>query len=1518
MFKYRILHSFILLMIPLLVLGAGFQRLEEEGRITLTWDGDRKDLANDPQTVMLDVNGYWVPAAVFLFHGNPRTVSVQTDILEEKSLTLDTPYMPVREKATGAGREIVEKNPPKTINKPWDIHPLSGGGFSLTVYPLIPASATTGREITRLTLTLTDGSGKLAPYIEKVRQVHPVMKKTQNSLISGPFANVHVSKPGMVRIDGWMLSDAGVEIRNIRPDRIQVFHHGEEQPARVIARSPERLASDDQILVWLDSLANPYGDYRHNPHSPYDVLQLTWNRAKGLRFTEESGEVTGNADYQPESFTGITRLERAERWEKLSQVDQDEMSEVSDHWFFGNQIIAGTSDTFLISLDHPKQNSERQVKIRLKFQGITYGAPKHELTVLLNNRFLAVDNWEGQKEKIVTSEGQNFSHGHLHNGDNQLTVVMSGDPTIDRLYDMVLLDWAEIEYERYFRTSGDQLRFQTPMETGPGEYLYELNGFSTPDVMILKNDRFWLRDYVVYYDAKYRGYSVLFQDKSLTGREVYTAVGPEGLVPADTVIFRDPAEETFTVAEGDYIIISHPDFMEDLEDFIDLQTERGFTPVVVDVTRLYDRYAWGNRTPYAIRDYLKEAWDTWSIRPRYALLVGDAGATGRSTEKEGMLIPTQFFQTYRYGACITDTWFGDVDEDFYQEMIIGRLPVRDTEQLTNALAKLRAWHEKPVVDNWLNRIVMIAGYEDEFKQQTESVISQQMPDGVQIDRLYINPSAETGPFYGTTATLSDFINAGRPLINFRGHGGGAVWADRSLFTLDDVEGLENSEKPCVITSFTCFTAAFETERGLGEGLTRLTGGSVGFLGSSGLGWVVNDYLMLQAIYQYLFEEGVSFGRAVQRGKLQYVSTTGWATHAKTGFYQYNILGDPSIVLPFEDAKNILEITPPDAAPGESVTLEIPGFSAPSASLDLTSRGSRDNKHPILQNQILKPASGSRLTITLPDTISAERGDVTVFYWDDIERTYRAGHAPLSFGASVIYDPSFSSNPPEIGGQASVQVKVFDSQGVDSVLIRWQDESEELLTAKGNDLYESGPILWDSPGGKTLTIRVVDNNGQETQSGSFILKPLPGADLTIYGVTPSDKGLRLSLGSTVDDEIAVQARCTMTGQPVQTDTLLLIKGAGNYIPDWILPYGEVPITLDIFPLEYLETDSTDNVWTDTLMNRWLKADETGFSAYPQGLSLTHPWFQTLNLTTESSPVVAGVNLVDTLFDLTSAGAEMDSLQALYLDFDSPGVSYTITCPAGTDTTRIPAVYDPDSKRLLSLIPVENGYRGTMPGYILRVRPLDTQGPNIEITVNSREILPGSYVSGGARFSAIITDDKTVHPDPLTWGVWLDGEKLTDGAVKWVLDPSGRRLGLNFSPDFTLGKTHTLAVRAMDGMGNETCSPEYELLTTGSARIIDYGCFPNPFGARTQIIYELTSQFDEVYIDIYTLSGRRILRIDRFNAETDLPLNDVGYHEVPWYGRDKDDEFVANGVYFYRIHGIISAERFSARGKVVKLK
>jgi flagellar hook assembly protein FlgD len=102
------------------------------------------------------------------------------------------------------------------------------------------------------------------------------------------------------------------------------------------------------------------------------------------------------------------------------------------------------------------------------------------------------------------------------------------------------------------------------------------------------------------------------------------------------------------------------------------------------------------------------------------------------------------------------------------------------------------------------------------------------------------------------------------------------------------------------------------------------------------------------------------------------------------------------------------------------------------------------------------------------------------------------------------------------------------------------------------------------------------------------------------------------------------------------------------------------------------------------------------------------------------------------------------------------------------------------------------------------------------------------------------------------------------------------------------------------------------------LIDYGNYPNPFKSRTTFIYELTEQFDDVTIKIYTLSGQKIFTMSvSENAITDLPLYSIGYHEVPWSGKDEFGNVVASGVYFYVIEGVVDGKKIKSTGKFAKL-
>jgi len=68
-------------------------------------------------------------------------------------------------------------------------------------------------------------------------------------------------------------------------------------------------------------------------------------------------------------------------------------------------------------------------------------------------------------------------------------------------------------------------------------------------------------------------------------------------------------------------------------------------------------------------------------------------------------------------------------------------------------------------------------------------------------------------------------------------------------------------------------------------------------------------------------------------------------------------------------------------------------------------------------------------------------------------------------------------------------------------------------------------------------------------------------------------------------------------------------------------------------------------------------------------------------------------------------------------------------------------------------------------------------------------------------------------------------------------------------------------------------------------------------RTRFTYVLTDDADKVTLKVYTVSGRLV------KTFRNLPAS-VGYHEYPrtiygWDCRDEDGQYLANGVYFYRL-------------------
>jgi flagellar hook assembly protein FlgD len=84
-------------------------------------------------------------------------------------------------------------------------------------------------------------------------------------------------------------------------------------------------------------------------------------------------------------------------------------------------------------------------------------------------------------------------------------------------------------------------------------------------------------------------------------------------------------------------------------------------------------------------------------------------------------------------------------------------------------------------------------------------------------------------------------------------------------------------------------------------------------------------------------------------------------------------------------------------------------------------------------------------------------------------------------------------------------------------------------------------------------------------------------------------------------------------------------------------------------------------------------------------------------------------------------------------------------------------------------------------------------------------------------------------------------------------------------------------------------------------------PNPMKNWATFCYSLTSDADEVRINIYTISGRKVRTILRASALS-------GYNEEIWQAEDDNGKRLANGTYIYKIEAKRADKEIQKIGKL----
>ncbi len=197
-------------------------------------------------------------------------------------------------------------------------------------------------------------------------------------------------------------------------------------------------------------------------------------------------------------------------------------------------------------------------------------------------------------------------------------------------------------------------------------------------------------------------------------------------------------------------------------------------------------------------------------------------------------------------------------------------------------------------------------------------------------------------------------------------------------------------------------------------------------------------------------------------------------------------------------------------------------------------------------------------------------------------------------------------------------------------------------------------------------------------------------------------------------------------------------------------------------------------------------------------------------------------------------------------------------------------------------------------------------SVEVSVNGRVLTSGGSVpvTGSYRIDL----EFPVYIPGSEIGVAIDDEPVSPLTISNPAPEDSLTWIVTFQKTLGAG-THHMRITA-----GPTIAFDYQLVVSQEAGLRDLLNYPNPFReAGTHFMYSNDMEITSGSIDIYTVSGKRVRRLD-------IPVGSrqPGSNAVFWDGRDNAGDVLANGTYLYVIKIDQRGSSATARGKLAKVQ
>lgn len=505
---------------------------------------------------------------------------------------------------------------------------------------------------------------------------------------------------------------------------------------------------------------------------------------------------------------------------------------------------------------------------------------EHEVIVKLNGAEIGQTNWTGRQDVGIVLP---FVPSLLNDGSNMFEVraALGGGAAFSIIY----VDSFDLAYERTYAATNGCLVLKGGSNTVVTADGFTSSGITVADLTDVKKPILLSG---VNIEPTGTFHRVSFAPTN--GAVEYVAFD-SALAPVQIAAIEDSGLKS-TTNSADYVIITPEEFLSAAQSLATYRTDAGFTVRVAVLDDIYDEFSYGLPDPAAIRAMLGYAYTNWIVSPKYVVLAGAGTWDYKDYKGYGDCIVPVKMVDLPYGLYASDGWFGDMDGDRLPEMAIGRLPAVTDAELQTMVDRIIGF-EQAASERWQETVVMAADNPDgggDFHKTSDRLASI-IPGEFAVNKVHMLPATISE----SHDTIVSNLNSGALLFNYFGHGGPAELADWELLEADDIAGLTNSNRLCLVTAWSCVMGRFAAPAAsdcLGEEfMLAPTGGAVAVWAPAGQAFNRSSEALAQALYHRIFlEKDRLLGDAILGAMTSY-------SQQNMGQYLlslYNLMGDPAL------------------------------------------------------------------------------------------------------------------------------------------------------------------------------------------------------------------------------------------------------------------------------------------------------------------------------------------------------------------------------------------------------------------------------------------------------------------------------------------------------------------------------------------------------------------------------------------------------------------------------------------------